>query len=54
MGMAGLLLIKKPDGTIPGYEPHHVAGGAEKKAEEKAGAKSAEGKTEKDAGEHQH
>ncbi|MFJ6695152.1 multicopper oxidase domain-containing protein [Streptomyces sp. NPDC091272] len=23
MGMAGLLLIAKPDGTIPGYEPHH-------------------------------
>ncbi|MFD7894823.1 multicopper oxidase domain-containing protein [Streptomyces sp. NPDC059743] len=23
MGMAGLLLVKKPDGTIPGYEPHH-------------------------------
>jgi FtsP/CotA-like multicopper oxidase with cupredoxin domain len=23
MGMAGLLLVAKPDGTIPGYEPHH-------------------------------
>ncbi len=23
MGMAGLLLIAKEDGTIPGYEPHH-------------------------------
>ncbi|MGW7412189.1 multicopper oxidase domain-containing protein [Streptomyces sp. NPDC054863] len=23
MGMAGLLLIAKPDGTIPGYDPHH-------------------------------
>lgn len=22
-GMAGLFLIAKPDGTIPGYEPHH-------------------------------
>lgn len=47
MGMAGLLLIK-PDGTIPGYEPHHVAGGAENK-------KAAEGKGEdKGAAEHQH
>ncbi|MGP3999778.1 multicopper oxidase domain-containing protein [Streptomyces sp. 8N706] len=26
MGMAGLLLVAKPDGTIPGYEPHHPAG----------------------------
>ncbi|MGW7358597.1 multicopper oxidase domain-containing protein [Streptomyces sp. NPDC054802] len=25
MGMAGLLLVAKPDGTIPGYEPHHPA-----------------------------
>jgi FtsP/CotA-like multicopper oxidase with cupredoxin domain len=23
MGMAGLLLVAKPDGTVPGYEPHH-------------------------------
>lgn len=23
MGMAGLFLVAKPDGTIPGYEPHH-------------------------------
>jgi len=23
MGMVGLFLVKKPDGTIPGYEPHH-------------------------------
>ncbi|MEU0083234.1 multicopper oxidase domain-containing protein [Streptomyces sp. NPDC006274] len=28
MGMAGLFLVAKPDGTIPGYEPHHPAGGA--------------------------
>lgn len=28
MGMAGLLLVKKPDGTIPGYEPHHPTGAA--------------------------
>jgi FtsP/CotA-like multicopper oxidase with cupredoxin domain len=26
MGMAGLILVAKPDGTIPGYEPHHPAG----------------------------
>ena len=26
MGMAGLFLVAKPDGTIPGYEPHHPAG----------------------------
>ncbi|MCX4553810.1 multicopper oxidase domain-containing protein [Streptomyces sp. NBC_01387] len=25
MGMAGLFLVAKPDGTIPGYEPHHPA-----------------------------
>jgi FtsP/CotA-like multicopper oxidase with cupredoxin domain len=24
MGMAGLFLVAKPDGTIPGYEPHHA------------------------------
>ncbi|WP_327233462.1 multicopper oxidase domain-containing protein [Streptomyces sp. NBC_01317] len=23
MGMAGLFLVAKPDGTVPGYEPHH-------------------------------
>ena len=28
MGMAGLFLVAKPDGTIPGYEPHHPAAGA--------------------------
>jgi hypothetical protein len=22
MGMVGLFLVRKPDGTIPGYEPH--------------------------------
>ncbi|MGX1273506.1 hypothetical protein RKD18_006700 [Streptomyces phaeoluteigriseus] len=22
MGMVGLFLVKKPDGTIPGHEPH--------------------------------
>jgi FtsP/CotA-like multicopper oxidase with cupredoxin domain len=27
MGMAGLLLVAKPDGTIPGYEPHHPMAG---------------------------
>ncbi|MFE1962408.1 multicopper oxidase domain-containing protein [Streptomyces sp. NPDC059479] len=46
MGMAGLLLVKKPDGTIPGYEPHHPdhpmsADGAkgEKTAKDTQGAK---------------
>lgn len=24
MGMAGLFLVAKPDGTIPGYDPHHM------------------------------
>ncbi|MYZ16501.1 multicopper oxidase domain-containing protein, partial [Streptomyces sp. SID337] len=24
MGMAGLFLVKKADGTIPDYEPHHA------------------------------
>lgn len=32
MGMVGLFLVKKTDGTIPGYEPHehteHRAGHA--------------------------
>ncbi|MDQ1007144.1 FtsP/CotA-like multicopper oxidase with cupredoxin domain [Streptomyces sp. V4I23] len=27
MGMAGLLLVAKEDGTIPGHEPHHPASG---------------------------
>ncbi|GAA2231482.1 multicopper oxidase domain-containing protein [Streptomyces amakusaensis] len=27
MGMAGFLLVAKPDGTIPGYEPHHGSAG---------------------------
>ncbi|MFX4295200.1 multicopper oxidase domain-containing protein [Streptomyces bohaiensis] len=27
MGMAGLLLVKRPDGTIPDYEHHHAGGG---------------------------
>ncbi|AXG83006.1 multicopper oxidase domain-containing protein [Streptomyces paludis] len=27
MGMAGLFLVARPDGTIPGYEPHHRAAG---------------------------
>lgn len=59
MGMAGLLLIKKSDGTIPGYEPHHhTAGSTEKKTGEKAEKKSAEKAAAKDtgagAGEHQH
>lgn len=37
MGMAGLFLVAKPDGTIPGYEPHHPAAPAS------AGAKGAKG-----------
>ncbi len=41
MGMAGLLLVKKPDGTIPGYEPHHPMGAADaKKGAEGAGGHS--------------
>lgn len=30
MGMVGLFLVRKPDGTIPGYEPHgsHESGGS--------------------------
>lgn len=36
MGMAGLLLVAKPDGTIPGYEPHHPDPAAAKKAEKTA------------------
>ena len=27
MGMAGLFLVAEPDGTIPGYDPHHLAAG---------------------------
>ncbi|MFF8653330.1 multicopper oxidase domain-containing protein [Streptomyces huasconensis] len=34
MGMAGLFLVKKADGTIPDYEPHHRAGGAAKSSGE--------------------
>ncbi|MFE7123329.1 multicopper oxidase domain-containing protein [Streptomyces sp. NPDC057617] len=40
MGMAGLLLVKKPDGTIPGYEPHHLTGG-QGAADTKKGAEGA-------------
>ncbi|MFI8933440.1 multicopper oxidase domain-containing protein [Streptomyces sp. NPDC053474] len=29
MGMVGLFLVKKPDGTIPDYVPHHARAGAE-------------------------
>ncbi|MGX6751014.1 multicopper oxidase domain-containing protein [Streptomyces xantholiticus] len=29
MGMAGLFLVAKPDGTIPGYEPHHPTTGSD-------------------------
>ncbi|MFE1359786.1 multicopper oxidase domain-containing protein [Streptomyces carpaticus] len=29
MGMAGLLLVKRPDGTIPDYQHHHAATGAD-------------------------
>lgn len=42
MGMAGLLLVKKPDGTIPGYEPHHPMG-AQGAADAKKGAEGASG-----------
>lgn len=28
MGMAGLLLVAKADGTVPGYDPSHHAAGA--------------------------
>ncbi|CAM5274054.1 multicopper oxidase domain-containing protein [Streptomyces] [Streptomyces griseus] len=55
MGMAGLLLIKKPDGTIPGYEPHHhTAGATEKKAGEKTGDKAEKKSADTGAAEHQH
>ncbi len=30
MGMVGLFLVKKTDGTIPGYEPHHPHGAGER------------------------
>ncbi|MFD9885766.1 multicopper oxidase domain-containing protein [Streptomyces alboflavus] len=42
MGMVGLFLVKKPDGTIPDYEPHHPHGKAEKKsgADKSDGARS--------------
>jgi FtsP/CotA-like multicopper oxidase with cupredoxin domain len=39
MGMAGLFLVAKPDGTVPGYEPHHP----QDTAKAKAGATSATG-----------
>jgi hypothetical protein len=39
--MVGLFLVKKPDGTIPGYEPHEhgdePAGGGHEHGEESAG-----------------
>ncbi|MGW1543645.1 multicopper oxidase domain-containing protein [Streptomyces sp. NPDC002309] len=63
MGMVGLFLVKKTDGTIPGYEPHdphepHAAGGAkdtarEKDAEGTKGGDEAPG-AEGDHGAHQH
>ncbi|MQS38724.1 multicopper oxidase domain-containing protein [Streptomyces katsurahamanus] len=39
MGMAGLFLVAKPDGTIPGYDPHHASDARAKRApsEGKAG-----------------
>lgn len=41
MGMVGLFLVKKPDGTIPGYDPHGhgdaPAGGGHEHGEEPAG-----------------
>ncbi|MFD5746649.1 multicopper oxidase domain-containing protein [Streptomyces sp. NPDC127033] len=40
MGMAGLLLVAKADGTIPGYEPHHPAAKADPKSGAKAGAEA--------------
>ncbi|MEV6400804.1 multicopper oxidase domain-containing protein [Streptomyces sp. NPDC051907] len=36
MGMASLFLVAKPDGTIPGHDPHHPAG-------ERAGSKPSAG-----------
>ncbi|MGX1509896.1 hypothetical protein RKD44_001184 [Streptomyces collinus] len=33
MGMVGLFLVKKPDGTIPGYEPHEHGGATAKSGE---------------------
>ncbi|MFJ2554694.1 MULTISPECIES: multicopper oxidase domain-containing protein [unclassified Streptomyces] len=45
MGMAGLLLVAKPDGTIPGYEPHHPAASGGTKAD---GAAKADGDAKAD------
>lgn len=47
MGMAGLLLVAKPDGTIPGYEPHHPTGASDAKgAKDAKGAAGAKGAAE--------
>lgn len=48
MGMAGLFLVAKPDGTIPGYEPHHPDHPAGAAKSGKSGAKTPSG------GEHAH
>ncbi|MEU3183292.1 multicopper oxidase domain-containing protein [Streptomyces sp. NPDC006923] len=48
MGMAGLLLVAKPDGTVPGYEPHgpdHPMGAAKPK-KGTAGATGMKGMTD--------
>jgi len=29
MGMTGLFLVRRTDGTIPGYEPHGASGAGE-------------------------
>ncbi|MFE4175608.1 multicopper oxidase domain-containing protein [Streptomyces sp. NPDC056909] len=57
MGMAGLLLVKKPDGTIPGYEPHHPdhpmgAEGAKGAAGAKSTADAKDAAGAKDAADH--
>ncbi|MFB8032109.1 multicopper oxidase domain-containing protein [Streptomyces sp. NPDC056004] len=48
MGMAGLLLVAKPDGTVPGYEPHHMTAHGEA-APDKAASGSAQPDAAKDA-----
>lgn len=34
MGTAGLFLVRKPDGTIPGYDPHERGPAGEDEAHE--------------------
>ncbi|MFD4475565.1 multicopper oxidase domain-containing protein [Streptomyces sp. NPDC058471] len=50
MGMAGLFLVKKADGTIPDYEPHHAAG-AMKEPSGDAKKSSGDAKKSADSGE---